>query len=189
MKENHSLGCPVLKWNKCAARLPVLILTCFQTTGRSGLGAALYLAGIKWNQTAVAVIGIFFASLCLNSVCPCGPRGMLASQILLYFCSLLIFLPFCVWVCMYLHYGGGDKGGCIYMAWSIRSPWVFLHWKLISSYFAWSWLLGFWQQFLDNAFSGGCMELECADVYVEEIRYLSWFRVLADIQCQFVKIS
>lgn len=30
--------------------------------------------------------------------------------------------------------------------------------------------LVFLQQFLDNAISGGCMELERADVYVEEIR-------------------
>jgi hypothetical protein len=33
------------------------------------------------------------------------------------------------------------------------------------------------------------MESGCADVYVEEIRYSSRFRVLAEIQCQFVKIS
>lgn len=47
----------------------------------------------------------------------------------------------------------------------------------------------FYSSFLTMLFSGGCMELERADVYVEEIRYTSRFRVLADIQCQFVKIS
>lgn len=173
MKGNHSVGCPALIQSKCCAAespctCPYLCLFLRWWWNWSGV---LYLACVKWNQKDIAVIGSFFASLCLYSVCSCGPRGVFTSYIFIYFCSSLIFIAFCFWVCMHLYYGGRDREGRIsrFGAWEVPSS-FYVKSFFFSSYFVGPWLFGFLQPFLDSGFSGGCMELGNADAYIEEIR-------------------